>query len=484
MLLFKPLVYGLFIFLMAGFSDVIAQDDYQKWLEKDQKQFNQFLEEEDRAFSDFLKKDWEAFQTNQGVKADKAPKPPVMPVVEEKDKPEPPPAETVKPVPPIKLPEKKPEPRPKPKPVTQKTTNLIQFKYLGAPLSVNYKNDIAFNLTTPINNNVISAAWETMAKSNYKLLIEQLAANKNQLALNDWGYLGMVGALTRQLFPQSPNEQNLFAWFVMTKSGYDAKVAYKNEAIYLLLPNEHLIYENRFIVLNDKKYYFISLTDPIQIDGQIFTYSGQYQGSDKLLRMSVDQVPNLVNEIESKQLKFSFQGKEYSIPVQLNHDIVTFFKNYPQTELRIYFDAAVSSPAQYSLAKSLKPHLDGLSELDAVNFLLRFVQSAFEYKTDDSQFGREKYLMIEETLFYPGSDCEDRSILFAYLVRNILGLRVIGLDYPGHIATAVQFRSEIGGDYLLHKGEKYLVCDPTYVNADAGMTMPQYKTIDPVVIEL
>ena len=480
----KPVFYGLFLFLIAGFSDVIAQDDYQKWLEKEQKQFNQFLEEEDRAFSDFLKKDWEAFQTNQGMKADKAPKPPVMPVVQEKDKPQPPPVETVKPVPPVKLPEKKPEPKPKPKPVTKKTTNLIQFQFYGAPVSVNYKKDFEFSLTQPINNTAISAAWEVMAKSNHKLLVEQLLANKKQLALNDWGYLKLVGSLGQQLFPQSSSEQNLFCWFVMTKSGYDAKVAYKNEAIYLLLPNEHLIYENRFIVLNDKKYYFISLTDPIQIDGQIFTYAGQYQGSDKLVRMSVDRVPNLVNKIESKQLNFSFQGKEYTIPVQFDHDMVTFFKNYPQTELRVYFEAAISSQAQYSLAKSLKPYLDGLSELDAVNFLLRFAQSSFEYKTDDSQFGREKYLMVEETLFYPGSDCEDRSILFAYLVRNLLGLQVIGLDYPGHIATAVQFRSEIGGDYLMHQGDKYIVCDPTYVNADAGMTMPQYKTVAPVVIEL
>jgi len=38
--------------------------------------------------------------------------------------------------------------------------------------------------------------------------------------------------------------------------------------------------------------------------------------------------------------------------------------------------------------RSLKPNLQGMSELEAVNFLLRFVQTAFDYKTDDQQFGK------------------------------------------------------------------------------------------------
>ena len=46
---------------------------------------------------------------------------------------------------------------------------------------------------------------------------------------------------------------------------------------------------------------------------------------------------------------------------------------------------------------------------------------------------------LDEPLFYPYSDCEDHSVLFAYLVRELPGLEVIGLDYPGHVATAVRF---------------------------------------------
>lgn len=469
--------------MLAAYSAIYAQDNYQEWLKKEKASYRNFLEEEDKAFSEFLKEEWKAFQSLQGIKFDEKPKPVDIPVAEPDDKPAPPPPDKVKPISEVKIPEKPPEPKPKPKPVAKKTTNLIILKFYGAPVSVNYKKDIEFSISTPLNNEVISKAWETMASSKYKLLLEQLQANRKELALNDWGYLELVDLFAKKLFPISKNEQNLFNWFIVSKSGYDTKVAYKDDTIYFLVPSENIIYVNRFVSLNDKKYYFISMGESVDLTGQIYTYTGQYKDSDKLISMKIDKVPILENETGNKNFNFDFNGKNYTVIVQYDQDVVTFFKSYPQTELTVYFDAAVSEHAKISLLRSLKPHLQGMKEPEAVNFLLRFVQTAFDYKTDEQQFGKEKYLMLEETLYYPSSDCEDRSILFSYLVKNLLNLKVVGLDYPGHIATAVNFHSDLSGESIDFNGYKYIVCDPTFINAVAGMEMPQFKNVDPKVIQ-
>jgi len=63
-------------------------------------------------------------------------------------------------------------------------------------------------------------------------------------------------------------------------------------------------------------------------------------------------------------------------------------------------------------------------------------------------------------------------------------LKVIGLDYPGHIATAVKFNTDLEGDSVTFNNEKYLVCDPTYVNANIGLCMPDFKDVIPKIIEL
>lgn len=90
----------------------------------------------------------------------------------------------------------------------------------------------------------------------------------------------------------------------------------------------------------------------------------------------------------------------------------------------------------------------GKSKSEAANTLIDFVQTAFEYKTDEEQFGYERPLFADETLYYPYSDCEDRAIFYSILVRDLLGLDVVLLHYPNHLATAVSFGEEIADTIL------------------------------------
>ena len=40
------------------------------------------------------------------------------------------------------------------------------------------------------------------------------------------------------------------------------------------------------------------------------------------------------------------------------------------------------------------------------------------------------------------------------------------------------------GDYIIFQNEKYIICDPTYINADIGMAIPQFKNVKPKIIAL
>jgi len=93
-------------------------------------------------------------------------------------------------------------------------------------------------------------------------------------------------------------------------------------------------------------------------------------------------------------------------------------------------------------------------------------------------------LFPEETIYYPYADCENRAILFAWMVKNLTGLEVVGLDWPGHITAAVAFNDNIPGDYMNINGTRYTICDPTYINADIGMMMDNYRGVGVRVIEI
>lgn len=94
------------------------------------------------------------------------------------------------------------------------------------------------------------------------------------------------------------------------------------------------------------------------------------------------------------------------------------------------------------------------------------------YEYDDKVWGHDRAFFAEESLYYPYCDCEDRSILYSRLVRDLLGLDVILVFYPGHLATAVAFNNPIEGDYIDIHGRKFTICDPTYIGAPIGTTMP------------
>ena len=110
--------------------------------------------------------------------------------------------------------------------------------------------------------------------------------------------------------------------------------------------------------------------------------------------------------------------------------------------------------------------------LTKAHWLLYWVQTAFVYEYDDKVWGHDRAFFAEESLYYPYCDCEDRSILYSRLVRDLLGLNVILVFYPGHLATAVEFNTPVEGDYILLNGKHFTACDPTYIGAPPGATMP------------
>ncbi len=456
------------------------QDDFQKWLKKDEQSFQKFVEEEDRAFADFLKRDWQVFSTRQGARAFKKPKPITVPTAPKKSMPQPVVTER-KPVP---LPPAPPKPKPiAPKPPAEiPSIKTVSFTYYSQQVVLPVQKKIKLSLNVPLNNHQIANAWLTLAGQNQSPLLQQLRSYHKNLALNDWGFVKLVHQAACQLSANGPMTCTLYTWFLLNKLGYNAKIAFKNDKIFLLLPSSDVMYERPFVLINQQKFYFITFKGTPDLKGKILTYRGSYKNAEKPLALAIRRLPHLPQTVEKRLVRFEYNGKSYAVPLQFDGEVVRYFKNYPQTELKLYFQAPASSFLKYSLLNQLRRLIRDKNEWQAANILLRFVQTGFKYQTDEQQFGHEKYMLPDETVYYPSCDCEDRAVLFAYLVRHLLGLEVIGLDYPNHVATAVRFHSEIPGKTLVYQGKRFVVCDPTYINADVGMVMPEFKNESPKII--
>ena len=164
-----------------------------------------------------------------------------------------------------------------------------------------------------------------------------------------------------------------------------------------------------------------------------------------------------------------------------NKNLMDFYSSYPTSRVgdnfvsrwAMYANTPMSEDVKRQIYPDLKAAINGCDQLTAVNKLLNFVQTGFEYEYDDKVWGGDRAFFAEESLYYPYCDCEDRSILFTRLVRDLLGLRCILVYYPGHLASAVEFSQSdaVAGDYVLLEGRKFVIADGTFIGAPVGKTM-------------
>ena len=447
------------------------------------KSYNEYVKKADKEFADYLDKEWKSYQAFAGKKVPHQPKPVVMPHF----KPLKGNAALPKIIlaPPKVVPENKLIPRKPVQPVIQKTDNNnfhklnVRVNYFGMDLSFPFDAVMQKGISGNVDSHAISRWWIRISKTNYNGLVNKLFDTKSALSLNDWAYLLLVEKTAGAITHENMNEEALLTWFLMIRSGYDVKLAFYDNRIYVLFPSPNLVYGKAFLRMNDRSYYVLEKTN----NKSFKTYDFDFPRATKAIDFSIRRPLNIGEKVSKKQIHFSYGGKSYSFKVSLNLDNLEFMKNYPETDLSVFFNAAMSRVTKETIAEDLNPVVSKMGRSQALNFLLRLVQTSFKYETDQKQFGREKFFFPEEVFFYPGSDCEDRAGLYTYLVENLLHLKVVGLIYKGHVATAVDDGDKSHGDYLVYKNITYTIADPTYINAPLGLTMPQYRNSKPQILE-
>lgn len=351
----------------------------------------------------------------------------------------------------------------------------VTNSFYGRDLPFYYANEMFYTIGKSVREEKLSQIWKQLTNSPYELMLYQMVRYGHQYQLNDWAFALMIHKTAKKIYLNDKNAQTFFTYFFLTKAGYATGICYEDNKLYLMLPTAQRIYGTTFLSGKDYKYYIFDLSYG-QADvkhAKVFNYA--YPESDRIFNFEFYQVPNLGDDYHTRRLEFDYEGKAYSLEVKANKNLIQFYRNYPFVDLNIPLSTPLSNEAYASVIPQLRKWMRGMDEEEGVNFLLQFVQSAFSYQSDEDQFKGENYLFAEETLFYPYSDCEDRTVLFAFLVKEILDLDVLGLIFPGHAATAVNFSRDIDGDFITWKGQKYVICDPTYIGATLGRSIPDLR---------
>ena len=447
---------------------------FDRFKENTNRQYEEFYKQANAQYADFLKQTWKEFKVEPQI-PEPTPNPPVQPIFNPQENKLPQiEVPVIEILPQITLPQAAP-PKPIPTPIVPISTINVKFFGVECELRAD-KTRLELKLADDGEESV-SQGWTKLSDGRVGALINDCLELRDELKLCDWAYYELLQLVSKEIYnSDSSRDAIVLQAFIMTQSGYKVRFGRTPESLLILMATNTTVYATPYVLIDGTKFYAMG-----RAAESIYVCDFQFPG-ESVLSLKMNELPELpVDSIRGRELISKKLG-EKRIAINHNRNLIEFLNSYPRCSIENFVRASLDSLTKQTLYPVLKNAIADKTEEIAANIIIDFVQSAFEYKVDDEQFGYERTLFANETLYYPYSDCEDRSLLFATLVKDLLGLDVVLLDYPEHIATAVKFNEDIDGDCVLINDKKYLICDPTYIGADIGICMPKYREIGAQVI--
>lgn len=461
-------------------------DQYEAKVAEYNTAFEKKRAEYNARFLDYIAKPWQEYELNQHKKAPTIPTPDIIIPADKTE-----PKKTIQIKEDLKIIE-----LPKDNDVDLTIREVSQHashkvNYYGSTLKVELTKESAkrFKVQSVSEKAVSKAMSFLINDSQFKKLVDDCVALKSQYNMCDWGYIMFTDKLAKSYFGEEKcSESILLRAFLLTQTGYDVRVGKSESGLELLVHSDDEIFEFLYVNFLDdsyeRRYYLITAKNVETIN----TYKERYSEKSRPCELKIS-TPQMFAISPSQNREYRSR-KGVSVGAYVNQNLMDFYDDYPPCSWTVYAVSGMSQELYKQVVGELKLQILGLDKKNAVSKILNFVQTAFPYAKDSSQFNGERPLFPDEVFYYPGCDCEDHAILFAYLVNELVGLDVIFLHYREpfpHLSTAIKFDDErILGDAILYEGEKYIMCDPTIggSGADIGVQARECKNLVPICYKI
>lgn len=343
------------------------------------------------------------------------------------------------------------------------TDESLTLLFYSEQIKLTYDPEIRHTFSGKLEEQTIVQFYEALEGVDYESLITALQRHQAQLVLNDWLVYELVQRAIGEIYARNTRkEQTLATWFLLSKLGYDTRLAFLKNEVFIYVRSLDDIYETPLI--EDQGHKFVGLTE------MQYKRTGNSKGVYLLnflaapngvpFSFSLDNLPQLKSNQQEKKFDFEWKTTNYEITVQCDRTLVNVMENYPVIGETDYLKTPFSPILEKSLLPQIRKIITGKTTKEALEIIATFTRSAFTYKEDETYFGRSKPMIRDEVFFYPYSDCEDRSAVFYGLVDALLDLPMIIVAFPDHLTVAVALDQPIGPS-IAYKGKKFYIVDPT-----------------------
>ena len=378
------LVY-LFLLIANGVNAQNSETDSFKEFRKNiLNQYQGFRQSVLDNYSRYLDGVWKDFYSFKGFERDHSPKPNTAPRVEKQ--PGIPmdlsaPVEPYCPEPEKHIKEKIP---PKTFSPTRPVNEMNTIQFYGMIFQVP-SLDIPFDDLNATET--LGKKWELLQNLKIEETIWQLKNITSSHRLNDWFCFQFVRDYVNTICKHEEiNTRTFIAHFILANWGFDVRLARIETELCLLIPVRQQIYSRSFLLINGQKYYLFSVdNDDIKSEQHvsICTIPENVECGEVMDFVCHQGLMTSSDKLKKRVLTDGC----ISITANVDVTIMEMVRYYPQMEINAFAKSVLMPDLRKDIIEQIKPQIQGLSQLEAANKLLRFVQFSFDYSTDVEQHG-------------------------------------------------------------------------------------------------
>ena len=358
------------ILLFLPFLSAVAQDkkdDFHSYREKMLSGFQGFRKSIMDDYAKFLNGVWDRYKAFKGDKAYPLPKPKVQPE-KKKDEPTPKPKEVV----PEELKPSEPttgdKPN-KPKPVAPDPSNIVNFEWCG--MNMQLPDAKIQGHLRGLDKESLLSYFETLNNSSiYDKVLPQIANIASGAKFNDWCLCLLIQSYVKKIKQNAnANTRNFICWYMMAQFGFDVRLSFIGNGLFYLIPFKQRVFAHNYILIHDTPYYVWGEGN-LDENADIFTPSVPDDAGDY-----INLVLTRPLEIPYKAKRFSHSFSGRTLNGEVNENLIRVMSQFPQMPIPAYAISQGDNKARKQVLDQMQKLIYGMSELEAANFILQFINA-------------------------------------------------------------------------------------------------------------
>ena len=153
-------------------------------------------------------------------------------------------------------------------PVKQVFANNFSIEFYNGTFNFEIDPSSKIEFNSELSQQAIKDFYDKLNKSNYHSVLEALIKYKEKHQLNDWIYYQLIRKTAQKISPKTENyhRYTLYKWFLLSKSGYDARLSIGNNRMIFIVRNDENINDIPFFSIEGNKYMCLNYHDYGKID--------------------------------------------------------------------------------------------------------------------------------------------------------------------------------------------------------------------------